>query len=541
MNRLHKDTDSEKANGIKGSEERETKGVFSKWLLAPGAGVVLALSLHACGDRTIDNYVPIPPNSQHNDGGVQNDGGPDADTDADITDAGNTDGGSDGGSDGGTDGGDCVPVEPVCTPQTVSGLLNSGDILPIGDFNFRLETTDEAAGEQRAIVDVLDSCHVLVGSSGDNVPINENATVTFGVVTTVIEIDVTATQVMITDPKRARLAATMRCLVTDGGTDTDAHVDGGASTDADVDTDTGPGMDAGTDADTDLDGGASTDADVDTDADTGLDGGASTDADVDMDADTDADTGPIADAGPDLDADTDADTGGDTGTDGGPADGGVTDGGTTDGGTLTCPGAANGFFSSSIDLGAEQVVGSYIFSYAGLSLDGKTILNVACIGGTSVSVYQFDPGVVTTVDIPVDGKRLRVTPHMSTSTVTSVTIIVEDMPPVSDGGVSDGGTADGGVPGPVCIEATVGNFSSTIHVGSTETVGGYVFTYLGINGDGAAIFDITCGGSPVQTGYAFPQGEKTTIIVTDDHKRIEVTPHISVPAVTSVSIEVREL
>jgi hypothetical protein len=494
MNRLHKDTDSEKVIGIKGNEERETKGVFSKWLLAPGAGVVLALSLHACGDRTIDNYVPIPPNSQHNDGGVQNDGGPDADTDADITDGGDADGGSDGGSDGG----DCVPVEPVCTPQTVSGLLNSSDILPIGDFNFRLETTDESAGEQRAIVDVLDSCHVLVGPSGDNVPIRENSTVTFGVVTTVIEIDVTATQVLVTDPKRARLSATMRCNVVDGGMDTDA--------------------------DTDFDGGA--------------------DADSDMDADTDADTG--MDAGVDLDADTDADTGGDTGTDGGTIDGGVTDGGVTDGGTtdggpLTCPGAANGYFSSSIGLGAEQVVGSYIFSYAGLSPDGKTILNVACIGGTSVSVYQFNEDEETTVDIPADGKRLRVTPHMSNSTETSVTIIVEDLPPVSDGGISDGGIGDGGTPGPACIESTVGNFTGTIHTGSTETVGGYVFTYLGVDGDGAAIFDITCGGSPVQTGYAFPEDLKTTIIVTDDFKRIEVTPHMNRADLTAITIEVSEL
>ncbi len=88
MNRLHKDTDSEMGKGERGTEGRDAKSKFSKWLLAPAAGAAMMLGLHACGDRTIDNYVPIPPNSQQNDGGIQNDGGPDADTDADVTDGG---------------------------------------------------------------------------------------------------------------------------------------------------------------------------------------------------------------------------------------------------------------------------------------------------------------------------------------------------------------------------------------------------------------------------------------------------------------------
>jgi hypothetical protein len=114
-----------------------------------------------------------------------------------------------------------------------------------------------------------------------------------------------------------------------------------------------------------------------------------------------------------------------------------------------------------------------------------------------------------------------------------------------DAGITDGGVTDGGVDtdsGPVaCVVATTGSFDSTIVAGATETVGGYVFGYAGRDGSGNAVFSITCGGSVVEASYAFPVGEKTTLTVALDGKKIEVTPHIATPTVVSVGIEVKNL
>ncbi len=392
-------------------------------------------------------------------------------------------------------------------------------------------------------MDVLDSCHVLVGPSGDNVPIRENATVTFGVVTTVIEIDVTATQVTVSDPKRARLSATMRCLVTDGGTDTDAYVDGGPGTDADVDTDadtgsdggadadtdldSGPGSDADVDADTDLDGGmdADVDADTDTDADTGYDAG--TDADVDMDAgtdldaDTDTDGSVIVDAGVDADVDVDADTG----MDGGDA----------------CT-AFTSAFNSVINASTPLTVGGFTFEYVGENLAGDTLMNVTKGGVAVVSNYPF-PIYVPTV-LTADGKTITVTTHHNAPTWTHTAIDVTA--PCGSGGELDGGPdsgpdggPDGGVITPVaCLDTEIDSYNSVINDFSPVNVGNYVFAYAGTNAGGETLLNITCGsGGAVSSGLAFPVGTLTAV-PTLDGMVIEVTPNHNAPTWTHVTIDI---
>jgi hypothetical protein len=112
-----------------------------------------------------------------------------------------------------------------------------------------------------------------------------------------------------------------------------------------------------------------------------------------------------------------------------------------------------------------------------------------------------------------------------------------------DGGMDSGPDTDSGVDaGPVaCAEATTGTFDSTIFAGATETVGGYVFGYTGTDGSGNAVFSIACGGSVVEASYAFPVGEKTTLNIELDGKKIEVTPHIATSTVVSVGIAVKNL
>ncbi len=370
MNRLHKDVESEK--GPEGKEkgnagEEKRKGAFSKWLLAPAAVAVLALSAHGCGDQTLDNYVPIPPANQ--------DAGPDVDADSDM-DATDTDTGpdSDTGPDADTDAdAGCEAPTPICTPQTVSALLNAGSAaLSVGDFHVDLEGTNESLTEQRAVVDLQDICDVPV-AGGDDVTINEDATVTIVAVPGKIEVDIKAEQVTIGD-QGARITATMRCIEeeTDGGV-----TDAGADADADMDADTD--MDAGTDADTDMDGGL--------------------DADVDVDADVDADT--------DVDAGT--------------TDGGVTDGGVdTDAGL--CAEAFEDAFNSVINDAVPVTVGALTVDYNGGTDATGMVLSITC-GADTVANQVFPVGVMATFPL-AGGLVVDVTPNHCAPTWGHVTVDV---------------------------------------------------------------------------------------------------------------------
>jgi hypothetical protein len=72
-------------------------------------------------------------------------------------------------------------------------------------------------------------------------------------------------------------------------------------------------------------------------------------------------------------------------------------------------------------------------------------------------------------------------------------------------------------------------------------VGGYVFEYLGVDGSGNALFNISCGGNVVEASYAFPEDVKTTLTVALDGKTIEVTPHYCTATVVAVGIDVKNL
>ncbi len=543
MNRLHRESVSDQERREKGEERNEEGGrlrKFSKWLIGAGAAVGLAFSAQSCGDnRTIDNYYPIPPNSQV-DGGMDADADVDADTDAD---GGEPDGGE---TDGGTDGGtECTPEPPECVPQVVEAPLMEGDKLALGTFRFRLETTNEASGEQRAVIDVLDTCDIVIPGA-DDVAIPENETAMFPVTSTNIEMDVTATQVVISSPKSARIRAEMRCVggETDAGPDTDAdtELDGGPDADTDVDADTDAdadtdvdadtdadteldgGPDADTDADTELDGGP--DADADTDADTELDGGP--DADTDVDADTDSGT---VDGGPDSDTDVDADTDADADSD--------TDGGSA----VVCGGLFNEHWSGVKVVSDPFYVGGYRFRFEGLGASpDSALLDIGCGSEIALDDEEFESGETRVIERPLDGKVITVNLYAAISTAIHIYVDVSDyVPPETDGGVSDGGPADGGSDAgplvPQCVTATEASASGVRTKDVPFPAGGYTFAYRGYSDvPGIGLIDIVCAddASAVMTGALLQIGTDTVIdrtaedgflIVIDSYAMLEFAWH----------------
>jgi hypothetical protein len=102
----------------------------------------------------------------------------------------------------------------------------------------------------------------------------------------------------------------------------------------------------------------------------------------------------------------------------------------------------------------------------------------------------------------------------------------------------DGGTDAGPV---ACTEASTGEFSDVMNLGVPQEVGGYVFVYTGQNSSGDALIDITCGGNAVETGYVCPVYTKTTLEVTIDGKKIEITPHQTNPAWSDIRVDVMNL
>jgi hypothetical protein len=370
MGRLH----SKQADAAPHGERTvsEKRKALSKWLMGTTIAASAAIAVSAassCTTRDENLYIPIPPAST-TDGGTTSDGGP-------TTDGGQT-------SDGGTTDGGCAAPAPVCNSQYVYGLLNVGEMLLIGDYRVRLADTNEAGGEQRAVVEVLDYCNSVITSQ----PINENDTVVFQVMGTDIEIEVAVTHVTVSAPKSARITVEMTC--TDGGVTDGGVSDGGA--------DGGP-ADAGPDSD----GGAA-------------DGGVT-------DAGPDADGG-VADAGPDADGGV---------SDGGPVDAGPdVDGGAADGGTDGGP-ACTGVYNESVDNGefdknVDVEVGGYYFRYLAYTTTSVTV-DIRC-GASSADVAlgeTFGTGIERTIDVPADGKRIRVTLENKNTFRAIMDVSVEDL------------------------------------------------------------------------------------------------------------------
>jgi hypothetical protein len=89
-----------------------------------------------------------------------------------------------------------------------------------------------------------------------------------------------------------------------------------------------------------------------------------------------------------------------------------------------------------------------------------------------------------------------------------------------------------------CATASTGYFSSSISLMGSEPVGGYLFTYKGEDASGNAIFDISCGGSYVAYGKAFPKNVKSQIDVPADSRKIFLTPHKTTASSVSITISV---
>ncbi len=346
-----------------------------------------------------------------------------------------------------------------------------------------------------------------------------------------------------------------------GGTeDAGPDLDGGPDLDADVDADTemdsGPDLDADTDADTELDSGP--DLDADTDADTEMDSGPDLDADTDadteldsgpdLDADTDADT--EMDSGPDLDADTDADTELDSGPD---LDADV------DSGIETCDGIIYDeiLIAGDFERYIPAVVGGYHITFVSPTSTGVR-LDITCNGSGSDVVIDELFGIEdeTIVEVPSDGKRIRITPHSKNTWEANMTVIVEDLPGgVTDGGVSDAGpdsSMDGGISdsGPdsdvdggveVCVAAYNDSISmETFDKNISIELGGYNIVYSEPT-PGGLVLNITCNGTDtdVVIGENVPLSSEYIIDIPSDAKIMRVTVHSrnTWHATMSISIE----
>jgi hypothetical protein len=209
--------------------------------------------------------------------------------------------------------------------------------------------------------------------------------------------------------------------VNDGGQDHDAGTDAGSGGDAGMggmDAGSG-GMDAGVGG---HDGGTG-----------GMDAGSGGDAGMGgMDAGSggmDAGTGGM-DAGSGGDAGMggmDAGTGGmDAGSGGDAGMGGMDAGvGGSDGGPVACVSASTGQFVGTIG-SSPRTVGGYVFSYEGES-GTDAVFSITCGGEAVQTDYHCPVGVTTEIDVPVDGKKISITPWSASATTTSCQVKVENL------------------------------------------------------------------------------------------------------------------
>ena len=382
------------------------KANWNRWMLAAAASAALTFAAMPSCSNTEEGPIPIPP--------VATDGGTET---------------SDGGA-GGSDGGGCVPnPSPACFNNSFEVTLPAGSVTSVGELKVKMVGTSEnGSGVEVAEFEILDSC----GGHLRTETIMEGETKVYQVTGTNLELSVTATEVSITNPA-ATLNIVVRCLdggVTDGGT-TDSGTggsDGGSGGDGGaggMDSGTG-GMDSGTGGDAGTGGMDSGTGGMDSgtggmdsgtggmDSGTGGDGGMGGMDAGGMD-------GGVTDGGT-----TDSGTGG---TDGGVTDGGTTDSGTggSDGGGAACATATTGNWSGNILNGANQTVGGYVFTYNGPDGSGNALISVTCDGNPTGS-YAFPEDFTTSVDLPADGKRLKVTPHLVVPGGVNVGIQVVNYP-----------------------------------------------------------------------------------------------------------------
>ena len=331
---------------------------------------------------------------------------------------------------------------------------------------------------------------------------------------------------------------------TDAGT-TDSDADTDSDVDSDVDSDSDTSTDSGTDTGTDTDSGTDTEtsSDVDTDTDTDTDSDVDTDSDSDTDADTDSDS----------DSDTDTPDGGTT--DGGTTDGGVTDGGTTDSDVDTdadtdsdsdvdtdadtdtdivgsCGDVENDSWGGLIGNGEFQTVGGYTVIYVGEDIDtGKAVFDIVCEGSNDPVAYGVfvEEDGEESVDVPDDGKVIRIECHAISADAVNVDIYVEDPVEEPDGG-TDSGTDSGTeepecvVESPVCETAEPGCFDGLMGVGDIEVAGGYKFVFEGQDVDENGVFTVLCAETDalIAADVIVPEDQITVLPVIDDCMNITI-------------------
>ncbi len=164
------------------------------------------------------------------------------------------------------------------------------------------------------------------------------------------------------------------------------------------------------DVDNDLDRDGDVDHDVgpDEDLDAGVDAGPDEDLDAGIDAGPDEDLDAGVDAGPDKDLD-----GGDVGADEGPA----------------CPGVYNDEELDVTIFDTEPFeIGGYSIALVGAPLNAA-LVDVKCVSsGDDVALgVRLPVGEETTVEIPDDGKRIRIYVEGRTSHYMGADVTVEDL------------------------------------------------------------------------------------------------------------------
>ncbi len=218
-----------------------------------------------------------------------------------------------------------------------------------------------------------------------------------------------------------------------------------ASPDADTGPDTGPdadrdGPDAEVGIDADLDSRPDTGLDADVERDSGHDADMGHDADVEADAGHDSgldadveedaghDAGPDADTDASIDADVDAgETGVDAGSDADAAETGVDAGGDSDA-AVACGAASTGTLAAQwLNISTPYTVGGYVFTYTGKDAT-HAIFSITC-GGTAVAGSPLTCliGSETPLEIPADGKRIRINPTSANAAAAYASIIVENL------------------------------------------------------------------------------------------------------------------
>ena len=122
----------------------------------------------------------------------------------------------------------------------------------------------------------------------------------------------------------------------------------------------------------------------------------------------------------------DGGTGGDGGMDGGMGgDGGMGDGGMDAGPTACLTVAPAAPWSGLIAAAGTKTLGGYDFTYIGPDGGGNAVMDVGCEGMLRFDNYAFPEDVVTTLNIAIDGRTIKVTPHSLNASQVNITLEVQ--------------------------------------------------------------------------------------------------------------------